>query len=923
MPPGMQGANDRRLLEREPELEQIDQQLRRARGGEGSLLLIEGGPGLGKSALLAAARSKAGASGMRTLAARASELEIDVPFVLAERLLAQMGASPAPHGDREESDLGTIRELERVLLEGVRSIAPRRDADPPIAILVDDIQWSDGASLRFLLHVALGLEGLPIAIFATHRPEAPVPDLIRALRGEAGASVLRPGPLSPAAVGALADSLLGDGVADEKIVAALASVTGGTPFYAVELLKEVRDLSVELSPAAIAGVVPDRVLNALLGRLARCGAEAAALATALAVLGDETPIRLVADLAALDPATAAAAADRLIAADILGRAPLMRFAHPLIGSALLADTGTFERARLHGRAAELLNAAGERDERVAVHYLHTDPASDPGVVATMRAAAASARADGEPETSARFLTRALAEPPPEEERSGVLGELAEVEATAGLEGAIEHFEASLAGIGSPRRRAEACVSLARTLHMQGEFAAAAETADRGLDEVTDDQALRERLLAVWLDAAILHAPLHPELTVRTAPLFAQLQEGVVPSDPALRVHLATALGNADAPADHVLSLLEGAFADPLIDGDLRGTALGFAANTLVYLDALELAEQVLDAAEAAAERRGGILALSIARHLRAHVHYHSGRLTDAVLDGEHALEIHRLGWTDWAWSRPILTISELERGDIERAAALSAVADIPTADEPNQALVLEARARLRLAQHDAEGALADARAAGEISEGRYGVRSSRQFEWVRLAALAAGAANQDEAAREYASESLTRARAGAVPRQLGVALMTAGLLTGGKEGIGLLEQAREALAESPSRMAVAHVELELGSALRRAGRRERAKEPLMRALELSSRFEAAPLIRRARGELAALGLRPRRGERTGLGALTPGERRVFDLAADGLSTPEIAHALVVSRRTVENHLYRIYRKLEVTSRRELAAFTPT
>jgi DNA-binding CsgD family transcriptional regulator len=371
----------------------------------------------------------------------------------------------------------------------------------------------------------------------------------------------------------------------------------------------------------------------------------------------------------------------------------------------------------------------------------------------------------------------------------------------------------------------------------------------------------------------------------------------------------------------VLALLEGAFDDPLVDGDLRGAALGFAANVLVYLDALELAEPLLDAAVAEAERRGAVLALSIARHFRAHVRHHSGRLTEAILDGEHALEVYRFGWTGWAWSKPILMVSELERGDLERATTLAEVADTTLADEANHALVLEARSRLRLARNDAKGALADARAAGDISEGRFGVRSSRQFEWVRLAALAARAGGEGQLAEEYAAESLTRARAGGVPRQVGLALMTSGLVTGGGEGIGQLKQARDVLDGSPSRMAAAHVELELGSALRRAGRRLEAKESLLAALELAAEFEAVPMAARARTELAMLGLKPRRAARTGLDALTPAEKRVFELAADGLSTPEIAHALVVSRRTVENHLYRIYRKLEVSSRGELAAFS--
>lgn len=916
----MAGERSNGLLERAHELREIESLLARTRAGQGGLLFVEGGPGLGKSSLLTAAQGEARAEGLRALTTKGSALEMDVPFVLAERLLAPLRPAGPPEGVGEGSDLAVIRELERAVLEATAGTGPDADDVHPIALLVDDVQWADGASLRFLLHLALGLEGLPIAMIVTHRPEEEVPELVAALRVEAGERVLRPAPLGPGALGELADALLGE--ERDGMAAALAEVTGGVPFYAVELLREVRNLGLEPVAASIEDVAPERVLQALLGRLGRCGEDSAALAKALAILGDDAPLRLVASLADLDRDVAVRAADRLVQADILASDSALRFAHPLIRASLLADIGPFERGRLHERAASLLEKHDERDERIAIHYLRTEPAGAAGVVATLRSAAASARANGEPETSVRLLSRALEEPPPEAELAAVLSELAEAEATAGLPGAVEHSKAALAAIDSPQRRAETCVSLARTQHIRAEFEAAAQTAERGLRELSPGDPLHERLLAVWLDAAILCPPLHADIPARMEPLLAALRAGEVPSDPALRVRLANALGGEDAPREEILRLLDGVFEDPLVDGDPQGSALGFAANLLVYLDALEEAAAMLDAAVAAAERSGAVLALSVARHFRAHVHHHNGRLSDAVLDGEHALEVYRFGWTGWAWSKPILTVSELERGDLERAAELAAIADSTTDDEANHALVLEARARLRLAQGDPAGALADARAAGEISEGRFGVKSSRQFEWVRLAALAARAAGEAEAAAEYAEESLRRARAGAVPRQLGLALMTSGLTAGGAEGIRLLEEAREALASSPSRMARAHAELELGSALRRAGKRTEAKEALLTALEAATEFDAAAIGQRAKGELATLGLRPRRGARTGLGALTPGERRVFDLAAAGLSTPEIAHSLVVSRRTVENHLYRIYRKLGVSSRRELAAVSP-
>ena len=129
---------------------------------------------------------------------------------------------------------------------------------------------------------------------------------------------------------------------------------------------------------------------------------------------------------------------------------------------------------------------------------------------------------------------------------------------------------------------------------------------------------------------------------------------------------------------------------------------------------------------------------------------------------------------------------------------------------------------------------------------------------------------------------------------------------------------------APLRHAAALAELdhgaaaELGAALRRANRRADARDPLRRALDLAVHCGATPVADLARGELRAMGLRPRRSER-GVSALTPSELRAARMAADGLGNRAIAQALFVTVKTVEIHLSSCYRKLAVPSRAELAA----
>ncbi len=132
-----------------------------------------------------------------------------------------------------------------------------------------------------------------------------------------------------------------------------------------------------------------------------------------------------------------------------------------------------------------------------------------------------------------------------------------------------------------------------------------------------------------------------------------------------------------------------------------------------------------------------------------------------------------------------------------------------------------------------------------------------------------------------------------------------------------LEAAVATLADSPARLEHARALLDLGATLRAAGKRTAARQPLLDALLLATRCGAAVLERRAREELAAIGVRPRTTERSGADSLTPSERRVVELAATGATNREIAQALFVTEKTVETHLGRAFRKLDVSSRRQL------
>jgi DNA-binding CsgD family transcriptional regulator len=144
------------------------------------------------------------------------------------------------------------------------------------------------------------------------------------------------------------------------------------------------------------------------------------------------------------------------------------------------------------------------------------------------------------------------------------------------------------------------------------------------------------------------------------------------------------------------------------------------------------------------------------------------------------------------------------------------------------------------------------------------------------------------------------------------------LVEGGEAGMRLLEEATQTLETSSAQLERARALVEFGAGLRRAGRRVDARDSLTAGLELAHRCGARPLEERALVELRAAGARPRRPVASGVDALTPSERRVADLAAEGMANKEIAQSLFVTLRTVEMHLSNAYRKLEISSRRELS-----
>ena len=931
------------VLEREAELARLQAAVARARSGHGSLLVVEGPAGIGKSALLDATRAVAHAQGVRLLRARGGELERDFPFGVVRQLfepaLAEAGAAeradllqgPAatagrllglPGAPGGEAQLAAP-DASFAVLHGLYWLSANLAARRPLALVVDDAHWADAPSLRFLAFLLPRLEELPLALVVATRPEAEGASgpLLALLLADPLAGVVRPAPLSTGAVA----QLVRDGLGREPAAAFAAAcrrVTGGVPFLVRELVAALHDEGI--APTAQAAESLDTfggrtIGRALVLRLRRLPAEAARLAEALAVL-ETAELSQAADLAGLDRASALAAAEALTEAGILGPQRPLAFVHPIVRAAILAQVPAATRVAAHRRAAELLTARAESVERVAEHLLATEPTGDAWTAQRLAEAAAVAARRGAPESAASYLRRVLAEPPAPDARPRVLLDLGVAEATAGQPEGEEHLRQALVAAEDDDIRLDAALVLAHVLGRAERSGPAIEVLDAATTTLADGRGRARVLLdSMATGAGMLDAATAPGMAPRLRAMRRAAEHAGAPRE-VLAVAALVAV-HANEPAPTAVAFAQRALtAGPRIvpePTDLPWFAQ--ATLALVWADAHDEARVPLDAGVAESRRTGDPTLFAMSLSQRAWLLLRRGDLQGAEGDARAVLDAAELA-SPALYRRlaaAILVNASIERGELEQAQTVLDATGLDEAARTHNAAVLRlARGRLRLAQgHPREG-LADALAAGEIALAT-GSTCPGHLAWRSTAALAHAALDQREAGLALALEEVELARAFQGERTLGVALRAAGGVAGASEGEALLREAVACLERAGVVLERARALAELAVALRGPRRRTEARALLREALDVAHHAGAAPLADLAERELRATGARPRRAALAGVEALTASERRVAELAADGLTNREIAQALFVTARTVEGHLTRVFAKLELHSREEL------
>src|SRR4051794_33790077 len=716
------------LLERGSELAAL-----RALAGAGGFAVIEGSAGIGKTRLLAEVR--AAVRGQRVLSARGSELEREFAFGIvrqlfepalavagpderAELFAGAAGLSAAIFGERGLVDAPAMDDF--AALHGLYWLAANMALNRPTVVLVDDLQWADGPSLRWLAHVARRLEGLPLAVIAATRPtrHGDPSALLTELVSDPDALVLRPTALGPDSVATMAREAFSAAPEPEFCAACLAA-TGGNPLYLRALMSTLAaDGGAPTAAPAPRGheVGPEPVARAVALRLARLPPSATAMVRAIAVLGPLPDVGPAAALAELDRPAATAAAAALGRAELLRLEPMLELSHPVVRAAVYDAIDPLERAELHRRAARLLAASAAEPERAAAHILFVAPAGDATVGPILRAAAARARDRGAVEQAALYLRRALAEEPPAGERGELLTELGLVEIGLDAGAATEHLQAAVA-LADVDRFPTVAAECGRVLAVVGRTDAAADLLDAVIACTRETRPdLAESAIGDFISATWWEPALYPRALAALEALDEDRFVGGLGSD----VLLATLAQHAQRRFDRAasVSLARRALSSGLLL-DRSSHALFYALDSLRAAGEFEAGAAGYGAALAAARRRGDLLHAGGLLSFRGWLEFERGDLRAAEPDLREGLQfgLHRGALIHAMYHAVFLSDFLLERGELaeaERVLALPGLGEeVP--DYFGFAWFLSARGMLRLAQRNPQDALRDFQTIGRMA----------------------------------------------------------------------------------------------------------------------------------------------------------------------------------------------------------------
>jgi len=885
-----------KLIGREVELDAIRRLIEAAARGQREVLLVRGEAGIGKTRLLDALSDGAAERRVAVLRGRATELESDIPFAAVAEALE-------PFDDVELSTPASPAERWR-LYRGLRDRLDTLPGGRPFALVLDDVHWADPATLELLEHLMRRPPERPHVLAAAVRP-GQVADRLLAIRP---AAALDLGPLARD----VADALLAD-LHDPDERERVYTRSGGNPLLLEELVRA--------GPGAEA---PESLVAAVGAERASLPEPARTLLDGAAVAGDPFDLDLATAAAGLDADEARAGLNVLVERGLVRRADAARrfaFRHPVVRSAVHAAVPAGEEIAAHERAARALEAARAPLPARAHHLAHAAAPGDAEGAATLRAAASLVRPQA-PAIAADWLIAARRADP----RLGPDGRraLAETLVEAGkLEAALVVVdEASSAEVATDRdHRVGLAIAGATVERHLGRHDAARRRLERVLDEAPGSGLLMAHLALSAYERG------DAEETAR----WAQRARATDDADGIVRAAAAALLapahafaGRADAArdeADIAVEAIEAASDTELAAAGELLTAVAWGVLAVErFADVVAVTRRSARAIRATGNGPAAI-ALDVAAICALGL---LGRITEAVAAGDEAEQAARVTGNDQAvqWAMWMHAWALLERGDLDGALA-AAEGSVALAERlDDSALATIARAVL--------GAVLVAQ--GEPERGRplldaYDLEPGWRCRWtpplveadLALGDASAAAAHANHATALAEATPLAGARAAAGRAQALVALATGDPAV----AVELASAAVDAAERVGGALDAARAKLIMGRALAATDRAAALRE-LAAAEQAAQRAGAARVRDEALREQRRLGRRVGRGGKRasaadGIGALSPREREVAGLVAEGRTNREIAARLYLSEKTIETVLSRVFRKLGVRSRVEVAA----
>jgi DNA-binding CsgD family transcriptional regulator len=925
------------LVGRESEMALLTGLIREASRGRGGSLLIEGEPGVGKSALVQTAVVQAPEAGCQVFWGAGDELGQALPLLPFLDGLRVREPSANPRRDtivrllRGEISADRGADVPAVLAEQLLALVTEQCAVRPVILVIDDLQWADQASVTLWGRLARSARQVPLLLVGMMRPVPQRDDLLALRRASDDAARLELAGLTGTAVADLIATLAG-GKPDANLLR-LAGGAAGNPLYVTEFVAALaRGSSLTVTEAGLAelagGSAPGSLSAAIAGRLGFVAGPVRDVLRAAALLGVDFAVPDLAIVLGRSVPDLIPAVDEARAAGVLAESgQRLGFRHPLIRAALYDEMPAAVRAAWHRDAGRALAEAGAPADRVARQLLRAtggpggpaEPVDEWALDWLIRTA--DQLVGQAPGVAAELLAGALASSPADSTQHGWLASrLADALYRLGDRTQAEQVaEHALEYAADPDVLVDLHWTLVQCRTLAGESAESLATLDRALAAPGISVRHRARLLVL---AARTHwniGEVEKAGQVATAALAAASEAGDN-WGMGWALHVLTIMTAVQGRLTDALPLFDRALTVTQSDPALTDLRLLLQVNKAVMLGDLDRYEEALAVAGQArrlADQVGTTFRLTQVHNVLGQLLFETGRWDEALAEVEILPEDLKEPSTACC-DRGIAAVIGFHRGEADLARRHLGAA-VPHAERVGHRLITPlALARSLDREHD--GAVPEALAA--LTDAFDGNTEELEevedllADAVRLAAQAGDLST----AEALAGHAATLAAELEIPHRQANALYCRGLLDRDAPRLmaaaGRYEDAGRPLSRAKALEAAAGHFLE-------AGDRDQARAAFTGAVDVYTSLGAASDVARLQAAFRAHGIRrgphaKHRRARSGWDSLTETEIKIAAFVEEGLSNPEIAARLLLSRRTVATHVSHILKKLDVHSRIDIA-----